>query len=95
MRKDGPGNGTERQKRWGQEKGQRDSKSKKRDRGLDRDGKRSIRERGREAERRGGQERERKIRTGGRTEIAKKAWGGQQDGEGANKSRGRGQDRRI
>lgn len=43
----------------------------------------------------GGQERERKIRTGGRIEIAKKAWCGQQDGEGAEKNRGRGQDRRI
>lgn len=52
---------------------------------------------GKEEERQkgGGQERERKIRTGGRIEIAKKAWGGQQDGEGAKKNRGRGQDRRI
>lgn len=35
------------------------------------------------------QERERTIRVGGRIEVGKKSWGGQQDGEGVKKKRGR------
>lgn len=68
-----------------QKKGQRSGQRRKKKQ----QGKRKRGRRG------GGQERERKIRTGGRIEVAKKAWGGQQDGEGAKKNRGRGQDRRI
>ena len=49
------------------------------------------RKRGRKRERE--QERERKIRTAGSIEIAKKVRGGQQDGEGVEKNRGREQDR--